>query len=125
MPDMKSPLPEVAQSITGLICNLNLETTYVPTGSLVAFGRKTRSHTKAQLEALAKVIAEFGFIVPVIVDESGKVIAGNGRVEAARLAGLSTIPVVRVSHLTNAQKRQFVIADNRLAEQVGHPPPAR
>jgi ParB-like chromosome segregation protein Spo0J len=58
----------------------------------------------------------FGFVNPLLIDEDNQVIAGHGRLEAANRLGLPTVPVVRVKHLTPAQRRAYVIADNRLAE---------
>jgi DNA modification methylase len=117
MPDTK--LPDAISTIATLIENLDLKVRYLPTASLVAFGRKTRTHTKDHIALMAKVMGEFGCIVPIIVDEADKILAGNGRVEAARLLGLEAVPTVRVAHLTKEQKRAFVIADNRLAELAG------
>lgn len=108
-----------AANIAALVQDTNLQVRHLRTDGLVAFGRKARTHTKAQIEALAKVIEAFGFIVPVVVDENAKVLAGNARIEAARLKGLTTVPTVEVSHLTSAQKRAFVIADNKLGELAG------
>ncbi len=108
-----------AGQIAALLEDLALQVRYLPTDTLVAYGRKARTHTKGQVEALAKVMAEFGCIVPVIVDEANKVLAGNARIEALRLLGQKTVPTVQVSHLNDAQKRAFVIADNRLGELAG------
>jgi DNA modification methylase len=81
--------------------------------------QNVRTHSKRQIRQIAKSIEAFGFNTPVLVDETGMILAGHGRVEAARLLGLETIPTVRVDHMTAAQKRAFVIADNRLAEKAG------
>ena len=114
-----SSVPMAVQEIATLIQDLDLTVRYLPPQTLVAFGRKTRTHTKAHIELMAKVMGEFGCIVPIIVDENDKVLAGNGRVEAACVLGLTRVPTVKVSHLSAAQKRAFVIADNRLGELAG------
>jgi DNA modification methylase len=78
-----------------------------------------RTHTKKQIEQIAASIKEFGFISPVLIDGADGIIAGHGRVEAAKLIGMSNVPAVCVDHLTPAQVRAYVIADNKLAENAG------
>lgn len=78
--------------------------------------RKLRTHPERQILQLVANIEQFGFLVPVLVDEHLNLITGVGRLEAARRLGLKSIPVIRISHLTPAQIRAFRIADNRLAE---------
>lgn len=77
--------------------------------------RNPRKHPQEQIEALARSIREFGFTAPVLIESDGTLIAGHGRVEAARKAGLERVPCLRVAHLTPEQVRAYVIADNRLA----------
>ncbi len=91
----------------------------VAPSSLAAFGRRARTHSKDQIAQIAKSIKTFGFSVPVLVDEIDKVIAGNARIEAAIQLGLSEIPVVTLSHLDAAQKRAFILAENKLASLAG------
>jgi hypothetical protein len=81
--------------------------------------RNARTHPKRQLEAIAASIRRFGFLNPVLVDAEGVIIAGHGRALAARQLGLTQIPVLRVEHLTEADKRAYVIADNKLAQMAG------
>src|SRR5712675_2101876 len=81
--------------------------------------RNPRTHTKKQIQQIAASIREFGFISPVLIDGTHGIIAGHGRVEAAKLAGMNDVPTVRVDHLTPAQIRAYVIADNKLAENAG------
>jgi ParB-like chromosome segregation protein Spo0J len=81
--------------------------------------RNPRTHTAKQIKQIAVSIKEFGFISPVLIDGADGIIAGHGRVEAAKLVGMSDVPTVRVDHLTPAQIRAYVIADNRLAENAG------
>lgn len=77
--------------------------------------RNPRTHPPAQLEALAKSIREFGFTAPVLIDADNVLIAGHGRVAAAIHAKLDAVPCLRVTHLSEAQVRAYVIADNKLA----------
>ncbi len=81
--------------------------------------RNARTHSKRQLRQIADSIRAFGFLNPVILDDEDMVLAGHGRLPAARLAGLDTVPTLRASGLTEAQKRAYVLADNRLAEKAG------
>lgn len=87
----------------------------------------SRTHTQEQIAQVAKSIKEFGFLNPIIVDEQSTIIAGHARLEAAKLLGLSHVPTIEASGLTDAQQRAYVIADNRLAldadwdeEQLAH-----
>lgn len=84
--------------------------------SITPYARNSRLHDSAQVERLAASIREFGFTNPVLVDEHGGIVAGHGRVLAAQLLGMDAIPCIRLSHLTDAQRRAYVIADNRLGE---------
>jgi ParB-like chromosome segregation protein Spo0J len=87
--------------------------------TLRAAPRNARTHSKKQLRQMARSITTFGFTNPVLVDASGEVIAGHGRLAAARMLGLSEVPTLCVDWLTEDQKRAYVIADNRLAEKAG------
>jgi DNA modification methylase len=91
----------------------------LPIEALKPYPGNARTHSKKQLRQIAKSIEQFGFCNPVLVDDQGQIIAGHGRVAAAKLRGLSTVPTVRLSHLSEAQKRAYVLADNRLAEKAG------
>lgn len=81
--------------------------------------RNPRTHSKKQIEQIAESIRRFGFTNPVLVDKGGKVIAGHGRIEAAKLLGKERVPVLLLEHMTEAEKRAYIIADNRLAEMAG------
>lgn len=81
--------------------------------------RNARTHSKKQLRQLADSIKAFGFTNPVLVDGRGEVIAGHGRLAAARMLGLPEVPTVCLDWLSDEQKRAYVIADNRLAEKAG------
>jgi len=76
-----------------------------------------RLHSPAQIRQIARSIEEFGFNSPVLVDAEGLIVAGHGRVEAAKLLGLARIPTIRLDHMSPAQLRAYVLADNRLAER--------
>ncbi len=89
---------------------------YIAVDKLKAYRLNARKHSKKQLRKLAASIREFGFVVPVLVEANGTLIAGHGRVQAAENLGLSKVPVIRLSHLNEAQARALRIADNRLTE---------
>lgn len=91
----------------------------LPIAALRPNPKNPRKHSARQLKRLAALIREVGFINPVIVDESMMILAGHGRVAAAHQLGLTAIPVIIFEHLTAAQKRAYLIADNRIAEQAG------
>jgi DNA modification methylase len=82
-------------------------------------GRNARLHSNRQVEQLAASIREFGFVGAIIIDEAGNVLAGHGRLAAAKLVGLHEVPCVRVDHLDEPSKAAFALADNRLAELSG------
>jgi len=87
--------------------------------TLIPFARNPRTHSDAQVAKLAASIVEFGWTNPILVDGSQGIIAGHGRLAAARKLGLAEVPVIELGHLTLAQKRAYVIADNRLALDAG------
>lgn len=78
-----------------------------------------RTHTRRQKEQLARAIKRFSFTVPVVVDEDGVILAGHARVEAAQMLGMTEIPTIRLADMSEADKRAYVIADNKLAENAG------
>src|SRR3954447_5203269 len=78
-----------------------------------------RTHSRIQVRKIAGSIQKFGFCNPVLVDDSNQIIAGHGRVEAAKLLGIDTVPICRLSHLSEAERRAYVLADNKLAELTG------
>jgi 16S rRNA G966 N2-methylase RsmD len=91
----------------------------VPISSLNPYPNNARTHTKRQIRQIADSIRTFGWTNPVLVDANDRIIAGHGRVEAAKLLGISIVPALRIEDLTEAQVRAYVIADNRLAELAG------
>ncbi|WP_372836778.1 site-specific DNA-methyltransferase [Puniceibacterium confluentis] len=86
---------------------------------LIPYAKNARTHSEAQVALIAGSIREFGFNNPVLVDGDNGIIAGHGRVLAARKLGLATVPVIELAHLSEAQKRAYILADNKLAEQAG------
>ena len=91
----------------------------VSVADLIPYARNSRTHSDAQVAKIAASIREFGFLNPIIADGENGIIAGHGRVLAAQKMGLSKLPVIEAGHLTEAQKRAYVIADNRLALDAG------
>ena len=90
-----------------------------PIADLTPYARNSRTHSEAQVAQIAASITEFGFTNPDLVDAEGGIIAGHGRVLAAQSLGLETVPVLVLDHLTEDQRRAYVIADNKLALNAG------
>lgn len=82
---------------------------------LIPYARNARTHSDTQVAQIAASIREFGFCNPVLIDDHDGIIAGHGRVLAGRKLGLTEIPCIRLSHLTETQRRAYIIADNKLA----------
>ena len=91
----------------------------IPLGALRANPKNPRAHSRKQIRKIADSVAQFGFLNPLLVDDDNLVLAGHGRLEAGRLLGLAAAPAIRFTHLSQAQKRAYLIADNRLAELAG------
>jgi DNA modification methylase len=89
------------------------------TASLKPYARNARRHSKRQVKQIADSITRFGFTNPVLISDDGEIIAGHGRVEAAKLLGLKTVPTLPLSHLTATEQRAYVLADNKLALNAG------
>lgn len=96
---------------------MNIE--YIAVSALRPYPKNARTHSRKQIRQIAKSIERFGFCNPVLIDDDNQIIAGHGRGEAAKLIGLDKVPVVRLSHLSDDEKRAYVLADNRLAEKAG------
>lgn len=92
---------------------------YIATESLIPYARNSRTHSEEQVAQVAKSIREFGFTNPVLIDVNGVIVAGHGRVMAAKSIGMDKVPCIRLGHLNEAQIRAYVIADNKLAENAG------
>lgn len=91
----------------------------LPIGTLKPYARNARTHSKKQLKQIAESITGFGFTNPVLVSDELEIIAGHGRVLAAQGLGFSTVPTIRLSHLSAEERRAYVLADNKLAENAG------
>jgi ParB-like chromosome segregation protein Spo0J len=98
---------------------LELEIEYLPIDELASYPRNARTHSQKQIRQIADSIREFGFTNPILIDNRNTILAGHGRLEAARALGLQQVPCVRLEHMTPAQKRAYVLADNKLAQNAG------
>jgi hypothetical protein len=96
-----------------------LAVVYRTLSDLTRHPTNARTHTPKQLKMLGKAIQTFGFTAPILIDESGSILAGHARMEAAKEVGLTSVPTICLSEMTPAQKRAYIIADNRLAELAG------
>lgn len=85
---------------------------------LIPYANNARTHSEEQIEKIRVSLREFKFVNPVLIDDANNIIAGHGRVEAAKREGVKEVPCVLVEHLTEAQKRAYILADNRLAEEA-------
>lgn len=88
-------------------------------GDLAPFANNARTHSPKQIRQIAESIKVFGWTNPILTDGKGGIIAGHGRLEAARLLGMDTVPTISLADMTEAQKRAYIIADNKLAENAG------
>lgn len=98
---------------------MNLSIQYLATAQLIPYALNSRTHSERQVSQIAASIQEFGFTNPVLIDEQGGIVAGHGRVEAAKLLELDEVPTITLSNLTASQKKAYVIADNKLALNAG------
>jgi ParB-like chromosome segregation protein Spo0J len=94
---------------------MNIE--YSLVRDLRPYPHNARTHSNKQIRQIAGSIKKFGFCNPVLIDDQKQIIAGHGRVEAAKSLGIDAVPTVRLSHLSEAEKRTYILADNRLAER--------
>jgi len=92
---------------------------YEPVATLVPYSRNARTHSPQQIRKIAESIKNFGFTTPVLIDRTNTIIAGHGRVAAAKLLGMDHVPTIRLEKLSQEQIRAYAIADNRLAENAG------
>jgi len=95
------------------------EIEYLETEKLVPYARNSRTHSDEQVQQIMGSIKEFGFTNPILVDAEGLIIAGHGRTMAAQRLGMKEVPCLRLGHLTESQKKAYVIADNKLALNAG------
>lgn len=96
-----------------------LEVTYRPIESLIPYARNSRIHSDAQVAQIAASIREFGWTNPVLIDAEGGIIAGHGRIMAGRKLGITEAPCIVLENLTDAKRRAYIIADNKLALNAG------
>jgi DNA modification methylase len=99
--------------------DLRLKVALLTTSALKPYSRNPRTHSPKQIQQIAESIHKFGFTNPILIDAGCAVIAGHGRLEAAKLLGIKRVPTIRLNHMTEAEKRAYVIADNKLAENAG------
>lgn len=99
--------------------SLNLKVDYRSPSSLKPYKRNARIHSKKQISQIAASIRQFGFNNPVLISERDEIIAGHGRVLAALELGLKEVPTVRLDHMTDTERRAYILADNKLVEQAG------
>ena len=92
---------------------------YISPSKIVVPERSARTHSDKQIRQIANSIETYGFTNPILIDQSNKILAGSGRVKAALLLKLNTVPVVMLSHLTSTQRKAYILADNKLAEKAG------
>lgn len=97
----------------------DLKVVYRDVSELIPYARNARTHSDEQIERIAASIKEFGWTNPILIDGESGIIAGHGRILAARKLGIEKVPTIELSGLTEAQKRAYIIADNRLALDAG------
>jgi ParB/Sulfiredoxin domain len=108
---------QVIEDLGAVPGNRKLE--MMPIDRIVPSKRNARTHSQRQIRQIAESIRRFGFTNPVLIDDCGEILAGHGRVAAAKLLGLRSVPILRLSHLSPAEKRAYVLADNKLADNAG------
>ncbi|EHM9716807.1 ParB N-terminal domain-containing protein [Salmonella enterica subsp. enterica serovar Oranienburg] len=98
---------------------MTLKIEYLPRGKLLCYAKNSRTHADEQVDQLVNSIREFGFTNPVLIDEQNELIAGHGRLAAADVLELEMVPAIRLSGLSDKQKKAYRIADNKLALNAG------
>ena len=115
-PKAASPSPQMGASFHS---NLRLSVEYASVAALTIYHRHAHTHTTRQIERIAASVQMFGFVSPLIIDQNGVILAGHGRLAAAKLLGYDSVPVVRLEHLDEPQKKALRLADNQLAALAG------
>ena len=92
---------------------------HLPINDLKPYKNNARTHSRKQIKQLVRSIKEFGFTNPILIDEDNRILAGHGRVLAAKEMGMTEVPCVRLDHMSEAQKRAYILADNKLALNAG------
>src|SRR3954470_12061298 len=110
---------KTSSDIMALMSGLGLRVESRPVSSLIPYAKNARTHSDEQVALIAGSIRSFGFTNPILVDGGNGIIAGHGRLAAARKLGLATVPVIELSHLSERDKRALIIADNKLTERAG------
>jgi len=90
---------------------------YRDTNNLIPYARNAKIHTDEQITKIAASIREFGFMSPIVLDKDDTILAGHGRVLAAKKLGMKEVPAVQAEHLSEAQRKAYILADNRTAEE--------
>src|SRR5215213_7909066 len=124
MPPKQSTKSAVERSPEGMrthrdLAGLNLAVEHRALDQLIPYARNARTHSPAQVEQIAASIREFGWTNPILVDGENGIIAGHGRLMAARKLGLTSVPVIELAGLTDAQRKAYIVADNQLAMNAG------
>lgn len=101
---------------------MELQIEYLATDKVIPYGGNARTHSPKQIDQIARSMAAFGFMNPLLVDAKDQLIAGHGRLLAAKKRGLARVPVLRIEHLDEAQRRAYMLADNKIAENAGWEP---
>jgi hypothetical protein len=109
---MKADAPKTPTAVRDLVVSQRRVSELKP------YDNNSRKHSKKQLNQIAASIRTFGFTVPVLIDAESLIMAGHGRVEAAKLLGMRTVPCIAIEDLSEEQKRAYIIADNRIAENA-------
>lgn len=114
-----APRAPTTKSLSTFARSISDRVELIPVSQLTPFARRTRMHSEEQISLIMGSFQAFGVINPLIIDEAGQVLAGHARWEAAKRLGIAELPAVRVDHLSEDEKRAYVIADNRIAEKAG------
>src|ERR1700730_550868 len=109
-PNVPPPLHQLRNELA------KIEVTYKSPDQLSLPAKSLRVHTPSQIKKIGRSLSVFGFLIPIVIDEVDRVLVGVGRLSAARDLGFTEVPTIQVTHLSEAQKRAFAIAENRLAE---------
>ncbi|AEP10297.1 site-specific DNA-methyltransferase [Micavibrio aeruginosavorus] len=97
----------------------HLQVSYLPISTIKPYAKNPRTHSQKQIKQIVESIRTFGFTNPLLLDDDCSLIAGHGRLEAAKILGLERVPTICLSHMSEAQRRAYIIADNKLAENAG------
>src|SRR4051812_12377362 len=114
---MRKPQIPRSRAAAGDTLMINVE--WLEVHALKPNKRNARTHSKKQVREIAASISAFGFVVPVLVGDDGEILAGHGRLAAAKLLGLDKIPVIKVHGLSEGKRRALMLADNRIAQSAG------